>query len=124
MQGWLGEEDQGQMGAWFVMSALGLFQVDGGCRTKPIYEIGSPLFDRAVINLDSRYYPGKTFVIETKNNAPANAYIQSATLNGQPWNKCWLYAEQVQQGGRLILTMGPQPNKNWAAGMENAPPPA
>jgi putative alpha-1,2-mannosidase len=106
------------------MSAIGLFQVDGGCRTRPIYEIGSPLFDRAVIRLDPRYYPGKSFVIETRNNAPANCYIQSATLNGEPWNKPWLYAEQVQHGGCLVLTMGPEPNKNWGAGMENAPPPA
>jgi predicted alpha-1,2-mannosidase len=124
MHGWLGDEDQGQMGAWFVMSAIGLFQVDGGCRTRPIYEIGSPLFDRAVVRLDPRYYPGKSFVIETRNNAPANCYIQSATLNGQPWSKPWLYAEQVQRGGCLALTMGPEPNKNWGAGMENAPPPA
>jgi putative alpha-1,2-mannosidase len=87
-----------------------------------IHEIGSPLFDRAVIDLDPRYYPGKTFTIETCNNAPANAYIQSATLNGKPWSKPWLFAVQIQQGG--CLTMGPEPNKHWGAGVANAPPAA
>ena len=106
MHGWLGDEDQGQMGAWSSSAPLGLFQVDGGCRAKPIYEIGSPLFDRAVIDLNSRYYPGTTFVIETKNNSPANVYIQSATLDGKPWNKPWIYAEQVHRGGKLVLTHG------------------
>jgi len=62
--GWLGDEDQGQMGAWFVMSAMGLFQMDGGASAKPFYEIGSPLFDKVTIHLNQQYYPGEKFVIQ------------------------------------------------------------
>ena len=114
VEGWPGDEDQGQGGAWFVMSAMGLFQIDGGCRVKPIYEITSPLFNRAVIHLDKRYYRGKTFVIEAQNNSKKNVYIQSATFNGKPLNRCWLYAWEVTGGGTLKLVMGPKPNKAWA----------
>ena len=66
---YLGDEDQGQMSAWFVMSALGLFQTDGGCRADPIYEIGSPLYEKVVIDLGKRYGRGKTFTIEAKNTS-------------------------------------------------------
>ena len=58
IDGYPGDEDQGQMGAWYVMAAMGLFEMDGGCATKPIYEIGSPLFERVTIHLDPNYYPG------------------------------------------------------------------
>jgi len=124
IDGWPGDEDQGQGGAWFAMSAMGLFQVDGGCRVKPIYEITSPLFDRVVLRLDGRYYKGKTFVVEARDNSKVNVYIQSATWNGQPLNRCWLYASEVTGGGMLVLHMGPQPNKAWAAGAEDGPPKA
>jgi len=120
--GWPGDEDQGQGGAWFVMSALGLFQTDGGCRVDPIYEIGSPLFDRAVVRLDPHYYKGGQFIIETNNNGPRNMYVQSATLNGKPLDKPWFYAREALDGGRLVLNMGPEPNKTWGARAEDAPP--
>jgi len=122
IDGWPGDEDQGQGGAWFVMSAMGLFQVDGGCRVKPIYEITSPLFDRAVLHLDRRYYKGKTFVVEARNNSKTNVYIQSATWNGRAVNRCWLYASEVTGGGTLVLQMGPRPNKAWASGADGGPP--
>jgi predicted alpha-1,2-mannosidase len=120
--GWPGDEDQGQGGAWFVMSALGLFQTDGGCRVDPIYEIGSPLFERAVIRLDPNYYSGKEFVIEARNNGPRNIYIQSATLNGKPLNKPWFPAKEALNGGHLLLEMGPEPNQKWGNRPEQAPP--
>jgi predicted alpha-1,2-mannosidase len=122
--GWPGDEDQGQGGAWFVMSAIGLFQTDGGARIDPIYEIGSPLFDRVVIQLDPDYYKGDTFTIEARNQAPDHPYIQSATLDGQPLNKPWFRADRLHDGGKLILEMGPTPNKQWGAGLDNAPPAA
>jgi len=123
IDGWPGDEDQGQGGAWFVMSALGLFQTDGGCRARPIYEIGSPLFDRATIHLDPRYYPGKTFTIEARNNGPRNVYVQSATLDGKPLERPWFYQSDLADGGTLVLEMGPEPNKAWGAGLDAAPPP-
>ncbi len=111
---YLGDEDQGQMSAWFVMSAMGLFQTDGGCRVDPIYEIGSPLYPKIVLHLSNEYYGGKTFTIEARRASTANAYIQSATLNGQPLNQWWIRQKDLLKGGRLILNLGPQPEKNWA----------
>jgi putative alpha-1,2-mannosidase len=124
IDGWPGDEDQGQGGAWFVMSAMGLFQMDGGCRVEPIYELGSPLLDRIVIHLNPKYYAGKSFVIEARDNSPDNIYIQSATLNGQPLDRPWFPAKQLLGGGTLSLQMGPEPNKEWGAGMDKAPPAA
>jgi predicted alpha-1,2-mannosidase len=111
--GYQGDEDEGQMSAWFVMSALGLFQMDGGASVNPIYEIGSPLFEKAVIHLDNNYYPGSTFTIEARNNSDKNRHIQSAVLNGKPLNKPWFYHSELVEGGSLVLQMGPKPNKNW-----------
>jgi predicted alpha-1,2-mannosidase len=119
---WPGDEDQGQMGAWYVMSAMGLFEMDGGASTDPVYEIGSPLFEQITINLDTSYYPGKTFMIEAKNNSKKNKYIQSATLNGKPLTKPWFYHRELVQGGKLELLMGPEPNKAWGSAPEDAPP--
>jgi len=122
LDGWPGDEDQGQMGAWYAISATGLFQMDGGCATEPIYEIGSPIFDRVVIHLDRKYYPGGQFVIEARNNSPENVYIQSATLDGRPLDKPWFYQRELVDGGTLVLEMGPEPNKAWGSAPESAPP--
>ena len=110
---YLGDEDQGQMSAWFVMAALGLFQTDGGARAEPIYEIASPLYEKVVVDLGERYGRGKQFVIEAKNASRANKYVQSATLNGKELSTFWFPAEELLMGGRLTLVMGDQPNKNW-----------
>ena len=110
---YLGDEDQGQMSAWFVMAALGLFQTDGGCRLDPIYEIASPLYRRAVIHLGRRYGRGKDFVIEAHNNSRRNIYVQSARLNGRPLSSFQFPASELLRGGRLELQMGPVPNKAW-----------
>ncbi len=119
---WPGDEDQGQMGAWFVMSALGLFQMDGGASVKPIYEIGSPIFEKTVIHLDTNYYPGSTFTIEAKNVSFENKYIQSAKLNGKKLSKPWFYHSELVAGGKLELKMGPKPNVKWGSSPEDAPP--
>jgi predicted alpha-1,2-mannosidase len=140
---YLGDEDQGQMSSWFIMSAMGLFQTDGGCRVDPIYEIGAPLYPKITIHLsadygrallpqrhsgaDNYYRRGvagatpyrageKTFVIEAHNTSPANRYIQSATFNGKPLNQWWIRQRDLINGGRLVLNLGPKPNKNWAKG--------
>lgn len=110
---YLGDEDQGQMSAWFVMAALGLFQTDGGCRVNPIYEIASPLFEKVVINLGGLYGRGDSFIIEAKNVSRKNKYIQSAILNGQKLNTFYFQASELLRGGKLILVMGDQPNHLW-----------
>ncbi len=122
IDGWLGDEDQGQMGAWFVMSALGLFQMDGGASTEPIYEIGSPLFDEAVIRLDPQYYEGGTFTIRTINNSKENRYVQSVRLNGRQLDQLWFYHKDLVKGGVLELEMGPEPNVELGSKPENRPP--
>jgi len=111
--GYNGDEDQGLMGSLSVLLKLGLFETRGGAALKPIYEIGSPIFDKVIIKLNDQYYPGVEFVIETKNNSSKNRYIQSATLNGQLLNNAWFYHEELIKGGMLILEMGDKPNKNW-----------
>lgn len=120
--GWLGDEDQGQMGAWFVMSAIGLFETDGGASVNPIYEIGSPIFEKITIHLDTNYYPADKFVIEAKNVSKENMYVQSATLDGNPLNKPWFYHSELVDGGTLVLKMGPKPNKKWGSKPKDAPP--
>jgi predicted alpha-1,2-mannosidase len=122
LHGWLGDEDEGQMGAWFVMSAMGLFETDGGASVKPFYEIGSPIFPKVTITLDPKYYPGKTFTIEAKNVSDKNRYIQSATLDGKPLNKPWFYHAELVDGGSLVLEMGPEPNTSWGSKPGDAPP--
>jgi len=117
---YLGDEDQGQMSSWFVMASIGLFQTDGGCHTKPIYEIGSPLFEKIVIDLGQKYGRGKEFTIEAKNASRKNKYIQSATLNGRPLKTFWFPASELLKGGALILEMGDTPNQNWGLGLPDA----
>ena len=117
---YLGDEDQGQMSAWFVMSALGLFQTDGGTSATPVYELGSPIFKKTVIDLGARYGRGKTFTIAAKNASRSNKYIQSATLNGKALHAFWFPASELLKGGNLKLEMGPEPNKNW--GIAEMPP--
>lgn len=122
LHGWLGDEDEGQMGAWYVMAAMGLFQTNGGASVKPFYEIGSPIFERATIQLDPKYYKGKSFTIIAKNTSDANRYVQSATLDGKPLTKPWFYHEDLVDGGTLVLQMGPKPNMQWGSKAEDAPP--
>jgi putative alpha-1,2-mannosidase len=104
------------------MCAIGLFEMDGGTSARPIYEIGSPLFDTITIHLDKTYYSGDTFTIRARNNSPENVYIQSATLNGEPLNKPWFYHSELVKGGILLLEMGSSPNKAWGTGPGTAPP--
>ncbi len=110
---YLGDEDQGQMSAWFIMSSLGLFQTDGGCRVEPIYEIGSPIFKKVIIDLGERFGRGKTFTIEAKNASRKNKYVQSATLNGEQLYTFWFPANELLKGGDLILVMGAEPKQEW-----------
>jgi predicted alpha-1,2-mannosidase len=110
---YLGDEDQGQMSAWFIMAALGLFQTDGGCRAEPVYEIGSPLFERTVIDLGEKFGRGKQFEIIAGNVSRINKYVQSAKLNGKPLNSFHFTAKELLNGGTLELQMGSEPRKDW-----------
>jgi len=102
--GLCGNEDCGQMSAWYVLSALGLYQV---CPGNTQFAIGTPLFDEAVIHLEN----GNTFTIKAKKAYAKKYYIQSATLNEQPYNKSFLTYEDIIRGGTLDFVMGTKPNK-------------
>lgn len=104
--GFNGDEDQGLMGALSVLMKIGLFQLTGGTETNAIYHIGSPVFDKIRIKLDSEYYSGREFVIETINNSDKNIYVQSAKLNGKPLNRLYLTHQEITTGGTLQLIMG------------------
>ncbi len=120
-RGYSGDEDQGLMGSLAVLIKTGLFSVDGGVNHDPFYEIGSPIFDKITINLNSDYYSGKTFVIRAENNSNENYYIQSATLNGKELNRPWIKHNVVVSGGELELKMGPDPNKEWGSDPDQSP---
>ena len=122
LSGWVGEEDEGQLSAAYVLMAMGLFEMDGGASVEPFYDLTSPLFDRVAIHLDPEYYGGKDFVIEAHHNSPQNVYIQSARLNGKSLNRAWIRHSEIVAGGELDFEMGPQPNLNWATGPEAVQP--
>ena len=108
--GLVGNEDVGQMSAWYVLAAAGFHPV---CPGDNRYELFSPLFYKVSIQLDPIYASGGKFTIVAKNNSPANYYIQSAKLNGKSYNKCWISHTDIVKGGVLELVMGDQPNMNW-----------
>ena len=110
---YLGDEDQGQMSAWLLMAAIGLFQTDGGCRVDPIYEIASPLFEKIEIDLGNRFGRGDKFTIEAKGTSRKNKYVQKAVLNGKILDTFYFPAKELLKGGSLILEMGPAPNESW-----------
>ena len=101
------DEDQGQLGAWYVMAAMGLFDVKALTGENPQFQLGSPMFDKITIKLNPVYYPkGDNFVIETKNNSKTNVYVQSAMLNGKKLDTVFIPFNDVVSGGKLELEMG------------------
>ncbi|GAA3561740.1 GH92 family glycosyl hydrolase [Snuella lapsa] len=107
-----GDEDQGQMSAWYIMSTMGLFQMDGGSSINPNYEIGSPRFEKVTIHLSDNYYSGNTFVIKANNASRENKYIHAAELNGKPLKTWKIPQAELIKGGELILDMKSTPKKN------------
>jgi len=113
--GLAGNEDCGQMSAWYAISALGFYPVD------PVsgnYVFGTPLFDRAVVHLES----GKELEVIARRTSPRDIYIQSVTLNGKPHPQVWFKHSEIVNGGRFVFTMGSQPNKSFGATEQDAPP--
>lgn len=106
--GLIGNEDCGQMSAWYVLSAAGFYPVTPG---STVYAIGTPLFPEVRFNLEN----GKQFVIKADSVSDRNIYIQSATLNGKPHRQSFLRHQDLMAGGQLIFRMGPRPNRSWAS---------
>lgn len=109
--GWNGDEDEGQMGAWFVLSSMGLFEMNGGTSPDLRIDLTSPLFSRIRINLNPNYYKGKSFTITAYNNSAKNIYIQSAKLNGKALSGNFISFKDLVAGGKLEMNMGPKPVK-------------
>jgi len=107
-----GNEDCGQMSAWYVLSSMGFYSVTPGLK---YYSIGKPHFSKAIINLEN----GNKFKVIANHISDKNSYIQSATLNGIPFNQSFLYHDTIMQGGEIVFEMGNKPNRNW--GVKNAP---
>lgn len=110
VEGLVGNEDAGQMSAWYILASTGIHP---SCPGKTRMEITSPAFDRAVYRLSPKYAEGDTFTIIARNNSPENIYIQKAWLNGREYNKCWIDFSDIVSGSTLELEMGPEPNHKW-----------
>lgn len=112
--GLCGNEDVGQMSAWYVLSALGFYPVNPA---NGAYVFGSPVFDDVTLNLDG----GKAFRVRTHNNSTRNRYIQRITLNGQPYTRSYLLHKDLVKGGELVIEMGSQPSKTWGVRPQDRP---
>ncbi len=112
--GLAGNDDAGQMSAWYVLSAMGFYSVTPGM---DYYVIGSPLFEEVSIHLEN----GKQFKIVAKNNSEQNIYIQSVQLNGKPYSKSYLKHSDIMKGGTMKFIMGKNPNKTWANSVKDRP---
>lgn len=110
-----GNDDAGQMSAWYVFASLGLYPV---CPGTPYYILSSPTFKRAAL----RVGPEREFVIEAPEASAENIYIQGATLDGEPYPYAWIEHGRITRGGTLHLDMGPEPSPTWGTGRENLPP--
>lgn len=109
-----GNEDCGQMSAWYIFSSIGFYPVNP---TNGLYVFGSPLFDEVKINLPQE----KQFIIKTENNSDSNIYIQSVKLNGENYNYSYITHKDIMKGGELVFEMGSIPNKSFANDKEFRP---
>jgi predicted alpha-1,2-mannosidase len=107
------DEDQGQLGAWYVISSIGLFDVKGLDDLQPTLGLGSPLFDKVTIRLNKDYYSGSEFTITARGNSKQNIYVQEYRLNGQTLEDTHLPFATIAKGGELKLTMGSTPKDRY-----------
>lgn len=112
--GIIGNEDCGQMSAWYIMSAMGFYQVNP---SNGVFVFGSPLFPRLTVELEN----GRTFTVTAEGNSDTNIYIQSASLNGKPYDKSYITYDDIMAGGELHFVMGPTPNKEFGSSPESRP---
>ena len=104
-----GDDDCGQMSAWYIFSCLGFYPVTPG---SDVYAIGTPKFPQMTLYFDPEHRD-KKFEIIAHNVSPLNLYIQSATLNGKKLDSPFLHHEDIVKGGQLVFEMGPSPKKDW-----------
>jgi predicted alpha-1,2-mannosidase len=116
------DEDQGQLGAWYVLSAIGLFDVQGGASTDPTYQLASPLFDEVIIHLNPKYYWGKKFTVSVHRESAESQYISTAELNNEPLDKPWILQKSLVKGGKLELWLKNKPDTVWGSSASVCPP--
>lgn len=109
-----GNDDCGQMSAWYIFNAMGFYPV---CPGSNQYVIGTPLFQEAVINFEN----GRKFKMKANNISDDNIYIQSVSLNGVSWNNSYVPYSEIVKGGEILFEMGPSPNFNWAVADDSVP---
>ena len=109
-----GNDDAGQMSAWYMFAAMGFYPV---CPGTPYYMLASPSFPSLTLNLEN----GKTFTVKAVNASKRNIYIQSAKLNGKPYTRNYLSHQQIMDGGVMEFVMGEKPNEAWGAGSDDCP---
>ncbi|MGN0228657.1 MAG: GH92 family glycosyl hydrolase [Muribaculaceae bacterium] len=108
------DEDQGQLGAWYVISSLGFFDVAGLANTTPSVSLGSTKFDKVTIKLNQKYYKGEEFVIEAKGNSDSTPYVQRYVLNGEPLKDLRIPFSAITNGGKLEVEMGAEPKDDYS----------
>jgi predicted alpha-1,2-mannosidase len=114
-EGLCGNEDCGQLSAWYLFSAMGFYPVNPA---EGVYVIGAPQVEKATIDVGGQ----RTFAIEAQDLSPVNKYVTGATLNGKPLDRSWISHADISAGGTLRFTMGAEPNTAWASSPDAAPP--
>ena len=114
-EGICGNEDTGQMSAWYVLSSLGFYPA---CPGNGTYVIACPTFKKTTISLPS----GKTLILKTNNLLDENIYIQTVTMNGEPYKKVYFQHEDLMKGGEITFEMGPEPSQYWGTAEGDWPP--
>lgn len=110
-----GNDDAGQMSAWYIFASLGFYPV---CPGSPYYILASPSFTKATLHLEN----GKAFTLQAENASKENIYIQKVTLNGKPYTKNYISHKDITEGGNMVFTMGNTPNKTWGSTPNDCPP--
>jgi predicted alpha-1,2-mannosidase len=114
-EGLCGNDECGQLSAWYLFSAMGFYPVNPA---EGVYVIGAPQVERTTVELGGQ----RTFTVEAPELSPTNTYVTGAVLNGKPLDRCWVGHADLASGGTLRLTMGPEPNTAWASSPDAAPP--
>ena len=107
-----GDEDQGQMSSWYILSSLGFFEMDGGCSDNPLLCVGSPAFERVEISLSPKYYGGKKLVINAPGTSPRRCYVQSIDFDGSPAGPSFIPWDRIRQGGEITFTMSDRTSRS------------